>query len=397
MVGRILIAGGGVGGLTLALACRRHGLQPLVLERADGFAEVGAGLQLSPNAMNVFKGLEFDRELKSAAFAPRALEARVGRSGRRVFRVPLADATSIVSGSSPWGAPYLHIHRADLIARLRACCAGLTRLGAEVVEVSRVCDDVCVRLADGREVRGDVLVGADGLRSTVRAALFGKVPARYTGYAAWRAVVPTKTLGELAPPPTACVWMGPGAHAVTYRLRGGELCNFVGVVARPRPPEESWQAVGARTAAQRDFAGWHPVIGAMIAEAPALHLWALYDRPALPRWSRGRATLLGDAAHPMLPFFAQGAAMAVEDAWVLADALSRHAVADALELYAARRQVRTARVQAASRANAELYHRRTPLTQIATYAPMWLAGRLAPGLVRARLNWLYGEDVTHSV
>lgn len=406
---KVVIAGGGLGGLTAALCCLHHGHEVTVLERAPALEEVGAGIQIPPNAMKVYAALGLDGALAAAGFRPQALEARMGRSGRRLFRVPLAAAAP-----ARWGAPYLHIHRADFLAvleqALRARAPGALKLGVQVTGHADGPQGVTAQLADGGEVIGDVLVGADGLHSAVRARMLGPDAPRFTGMTAWRAVVPMAALGPDAPPPTACVWMGPGRHCVTYRLRGGTLANFVGVVECPatpagqaaaRPPEsrpaESWSARGSAGEALADFEGWHPTITGLIGAAATLYRWALFDRPPLARWVSGRVALLGDAAHPMLPFMAQGAAMAAEDAWVLAAFLARAGTGDvarALQAYERARKGRASAVQAASRANARVFHRRSPAGQIATYGPMWLAGRLAPAAIARRQDWLYAHDVT---
>ncbi|MGB6230292.1 MAG: FAD-dependent monooxygenase [Litorimonas sp.] len=394
---RILIAGGGIGGLTAALCAAHRGHRVELFERATAFAEVGAGIQLPPNAMNVFRALGLDERLASVAFRPEAIEMRMGRTGRAVFQVSLGDRAP-----RRWGAPYLHIHRADYVSVLAEALQNdpkiSVHLGASVERFAQTERDVSVELGDGRTVRGDVLIGADGIRSRVRAQMHGPDDPVFTGNVAWRVVVPMDRLGSLAPDPTACAWVGKGRHAVTYRLRRGELANFVGVVERDDPADDGWSARGSREDALRDFVGWHPVIASILQAAGAddVYRWALYDRLPLRSWTQGRATLLGDAAHPMLPFLAQGAAMAVEDAWVLARDLSEpgRSVEQALQAYQSARLARTARVQAASRANMKTFHRRTLPAQLATYGPMWLAGHVAPWIVRRRLDWLYGHDVT---
>jgi salicylate hydroxylase len=220
-----------------------------------------------------------------------------------------------------------------------------------------------------------------------------------------------KKLKAQAPRPTACVWMGQGRHCVTYQLRGGALANFVGVVEADPPPNgaaeaaESWSRRGTPAQAKADFKGWHPTLTGLLDEADTLYRWALFDRQPLAKWVDGRVALLGDAAHPMLPFMAQGAAMAVEDGWVLATHLanslvkgpeSARAIKHALSTYQHRRYARTARVQAGARANAKTFHRRTGLAQIGTYGPMWLADKIAPPLISHSQNWLYGYDVTRA-
>jgi salicylate hydroxylase len=200
-------------------------------------------------------------------------------------------------------------------------------------------------------------------------------------------------LEELVPPPAACVWVGEGRHAVTYRLRRGELANFVGVVEQDAWRGESWTEPGDRAEALAQFRGFHPIVLRLIERAEAHFRWALFDREPLDRWTEGRVALLGDACHPMLPFMAQGAAMAIEDAWVLATCLkAAAAVPAALIAYERARLERTAKMQSAARANARIFHRRTALGKLATYGPMWLGARLAPALVRRRQDWIYGWE-----
>ena len=397
----ILIVGAGIGGLAAALCAAHFGHRVTVLERADALREIGAGIQLPPNAMRVFRELDLEAKIARDAFASEAIQARMGESGRTLFTIPLA-----AQAEDRWGAPYLHIHRADYVRALAGAlerrAPGALRLGAEVARYRNVESAVEIELATGEALRADVLIGADGVHSGVRAQMLGPDSPRFTGNVAWRAVVPVEALGKHAPAPTACAWMGRGRHAVTYRLRGGRLANFVGVVERHDWPRkgasgESWTERGSKTDLLADFAGWHPVIRALVEAAPedGLFRWALLDRAPLPRWTDGRAALLGDAAHPMLPFLAQGAAMAVEDAWVLARELSRGGdVGSALSRYEHARAPRTARAQAGSRANMGTFHQRTAWGRLLTYGPMWLAGRLAPSLVHRQMDWLYGFDVT---
>lgn len=400
---RVLIAGGGIGGLTAALCCAHRGHEVLVFEQAKALNEVGAGIQIPPNAMKIFRALGIADRIARDAVQPTAIQMKMGRSGRSVFSVPLVDGCGVSVAEQTWGATYLHIHRADYIAALRdalnACPSATLKLGAAVTSIDQTETSVTVGLSDGTDYSGDLLIGADGLHSIVRTWMHGPDHPAFTGNIAWRATVPVALLGANAPEATACAWVGPGRHAVTYRLRRGGLVNFVGVVEQDEPAAEGWHERGTKSDALVDFAGWHPVITTLIEAVPddTLFRWALYDRAPLPSWTRGRVTLLGDAAHPMLPFLAQGAAMAVEDAWVLADAIT---AADdleaALRAYEDKRLPRTSRAQAGSRANAKTFHKRTALSQLATYGPMWMAGNVAPPIIRSRLSWLYGEDVTQT-
>lgn len=388
-----LIAGGGIGGLTAALALRQRGWGVHVLEAAPAIEEVGAGLQLSPNAMKVLSALGISDAVEERAFEPEALELRLGRSGQQVFQISAGSAAR-----RRWGAPYLHIHRADLLDVLEQAVRqqnhAAISLGAKAVSYSLAGDGAHLNLASGEPLAGDLVIGADGIRSALRDQMLGPDQPRFTGNLAWRMTVPMERL-KTPPPPTACVWAGRGRHAVTYRLRGGTLANLVGIVERSDWTGESWTESGTRDDALSDFSGWVPQVTEIIEKADSLFRWALFDRAPLSRWHDGAVALLGDACHPMLPFMAQGAAMAIEDAWVLAQAVeASQSVEQGLALYEARRKPRASRVQAASRANMKTFHRRSPVTRLATYGPMWLANRAVPGFVQSRQDWIYGEDVT---
>jgi len=392
---KVIVAGGGIGGLTAALAFRHFGCNVSVHERSPELGEVGAGIQISPNGMKVLSALGVADRVAANAFEPEALEMRMGRSGRNIFRVPVGNAAV-----ARWDAQYLHVHRADLVealaAELETRAPGSIHLNASVSGYEQTPTSISARLENGDLVEGDVLIGADGIHSAIRTQMLGPEAPVFTGNVAWRAVVPMEKLGDLVPPPTACIWPGPGRHAVTYRLRRGTLANFVGVVERGDWQNESWTEQGTREEAQADFAGWHPIVTNLIEKADAHYRWALFDRVPLKQWSDGRAVIMGDAAHPTLPFMAQGAVMAIEDAFVLARecAAAPDDITAALARVYAARISRTSGVQRGSRANAATFHQRSVAAQLATYGPMWLAGRIAPSVVRARQDWLYSEDVT---
>lgn len=392
---RILIVGGGIGGLAAALCCLQRGMDVTVLERAHELGDVGAGIQVPPNATKVFAALGLLKELDDAGFRPEALEGRMGKTGRHLFSIALGE-----KAVERWGAPYIHIHRADYISVLEKALEdrspGAVRLGAGVNGFTQTETDISVQLLDGTHISGDVLIGADGIHSSMRRQMIGADAPVFTGNVAWRAVVPVEKLGSNAPNPTVCAWMGAGGHCVTYRLRGGELANLVAVIEKEEWTSESWAEQGTRQEALEDFGDWHPSIRAILETADAHYRWALFDRAPLNTWVDGRAALLGDAAHPMLPFMAQGAAMAVEDAWVLAEELSKNqAVETALRRYQAKRLGRTSWIQAGSRSNAKTFHKRTRLTQLGTYGPMWLAGKIAPSVIYRRQDAIFGHDVTN--
>lgn len=390
----VLISGGGIGGLTAALAFVKFGHQVTVLEQSPVLDEVGAGLQISPNGMRVFEALGVSARVEKDAFRPRSQELRFGRGGGRILSIPLRDASR-----ARWGGEYLHVHRADLVEALAGAlddrAPDVVHLGRRVVSYSQDDSAAMAHLQDGTSVRGDLLVGADGIHSAIRTQMIGPDTPRFTGHVAWRAVVPVSELGSDAPPESACVWVGGRRHAVTYRLRRGSLANLVAVVESKTPETESWTATGAREQALKDFKRWSPVIRSIIEKAPVLNRWALYDRLPLERWSDGRVVLMGDACHPMLPFLAQGAVMAIEDAFVLAHLVTRKPdLRDALTSYEAERKPRTSRVQAGARNNATLFHRGDPFTQLATYGPIWLAGQFLPTVAHGQYDWIYKHDVT---
>ncbi len=391
----IIIAGGGIGGVSAALALAQAGHDVEVLEQASALGEVGAGLQLSPNAVKVLRALGVEDKAAEAASRPEALELRLGRSGKRVFSIPMGEAAV-----KRYGAPYLHVHRADLLAVLSdaALATGRVRvrLDARVAGYALEGGRVRAGLDTGMVVDGDALIGADGVHSRVRRQALGADDARFIGAAAWRFTVPADGFDALFPHPAATVWAGPGRHAVTYRVRRGELMNFVGVVEADEWTEESWTERADPAELKAAFADWAEPVAALIDAASVSWRWALLDREPLARWTDGPVALLGDACHPMPPFQAQGAAMAIEDAWVLADCLrdNEASAPDALRRYEARRKPRTSRILASARANMGVFHRSNPVTQAATYAPMRLADMLLPGFVRSRQDWIYGHDVT---
>ena len=390
----LLIAGGGIGGLTLAICAAQQGFKVTVFEQAPELRAFGAGLQLSPNAMKVYGAIGLTAKLTQAAFAPKALETRMGVSGRQVFHVPVGE-----QALKDWGAAYLHIHRAELITilgeALEALSPNAVQFGRKLTRYRQDESGVTVQLEGGEIIKGDVLIGADGLHSDIRAQMHGAQAPRFTGNAAWRAVVPAARLGAALAPPTACVWMGAGRHAVTYRLGAGDTVNFVGVVETDKEGAEGWMLQGDKAQALEDFKGWQPAITQLIEQSAPdqLFRWALYDRAPLSHWSEGRVSLLGDAAHTMLPFLAQGAAMAIEDSWALAQSLSAQpSIEAALKAYEAVRLARTREVQARSAANMKRFHHSSAPAKLLNYGPMWLAGHIAPKIIRSQFDSLYGYN-----
>jgi salicylate hydroxylase len=387
---KVVIAGGGIGGLSAAIALCKVGFEVEVVERASALQEVGAGLQLSPNATKGLASLGVLEAVAAISSIPETLEMRIGRTGQKVFSIPIAR-----EARNRYGAPYLHAHRADLIdilSRVAVQAGAQIRLGARVSAYVRDDAGLRVGLDTGAILPCDLLVGADGVRSAVRRQMLGEEAPRFTGAVAWRMTAPADVAPDL--PKSAIVWAGPGKHAVTYRIRRGTLINFVGVVETREWRSESWDQAGDPVELAKIFGDWASPIPDIIASASHCFVWALFDRDPLPSWSEDRVTLLGDACHPMPPFQAQGAAMAIEDAVVLAKCLNAEGVSQAsLQRYEKLRKPRTSKVLASARANMGVFHRSNIVTQAATYGPMKLADRLFPSFVRSRQDWIYGYDV----
>ena len=357
----VALAGGGIGGLAAALCLARVGHAVTVYEQADTFVESGAGVQISPNASRVLHALGLTQSLREVGFLPEATEIRSWRSGRVISHTPLGNAAQ-----QRYGAPYYHVHRGDLLQLL--VVQAQAHPDIELVlgkRISAFTEDSTGVLVDlGNESRTvDLLIGTDGIHSAVRERLWGERAADFTGNMAWRLLVPANQLPEGLIAPNATVWWGPGKHFVHYLVNGGRQVNCVCVVETDTWHPESWIEPGSLAELKADFAGWHDTIQALLARADesSLFKWGLFDRAPMQAWGQGRVSLLGDACHPTLPFMAQGAAMAIEDAAVLARCLSADSekekdCAVALQRYEELRRQRTADVQRGSRRNATIFH-----------------------------------------
>lgn len=387
---KVTVLGAGVAGLAVARAFALRGAEVTVLEQADAIREVGAGLQVSPNGAAVLKALGLGEALEAASLRARAVELRDGLSGGVVTRLEV--------GRLRPEQGYHFLHRADLIGLLLKGAeeAGVhLRLLSRVAEVDLAGEAPILRMEAGGEEVAGLLIGADGLHSPTRAALNGRVAPFFTGQVAWRALIPGDGADEVAE-----VHMGPGRHVVSYPLRGGQLRNIVAVEERRRWAEEGWNLRDDPMELRLAFAGFSPRVRGWLDQIEDVWLWGLFRHPVAPIWQRvlgqGEAgvAILGDAAHPTLPFLAQGASQGLEDAWVLARESDRApTLAAGLAAYQAAREGRVRRAVDAASRNARAYHLRG-LPRLVAHAGLRLGGRIAPDMALRRFDWLYGHDVT---
>ena len=367
----MIIVGGGIGGLSAALACGQVGARPQVLERAATFSEVGAGIQMGPNVTRTLHAWGLAEDLKAIGFAPRKLEAKDTQTGQVIGSLPLGQRSL-----DTYGAPYVTVHRADLhrvlLQKLMRSGLAQLHLDSEVEAVQQAADGIQICGASlpaslTEFSQFSAMVGADGLWSATRQFVVPPTTPRVTGLLAYRALLPMQFLPEKLRLQDVNVWLGPRLHAVLYPVQCGERLNLV-VVVQGQPPAnlDDWDHAGHKEELDRAMGPIHAGLRDMLAAVPAWRLWPLCDRPPLQgphEMAKGRIALLGDAAHPMRPFLAQGAGMAIEDAAELARSWARAdlTVEDRLQMYAQARWARNAQVQQRSIRNGQIFHLQGPL------------------------------------
>lgn len=384
---RIAIVGAGIGGLTAAIALAQRGIDAQLYEQAQALREVGAGIGLGPNAMKILRALGIEASITPFGLIPEKIVGRDWITAGVLFTVPVGTAAS-----SRYGAANVNLHRADLHAALVA------RIPPERIHLNRLCVAVDPKggeaelvFRDGHRESVDLVIGCDGLNSRIRASLHGPEAPRFTGNTAWRALVPVENLPARFVSAEMNLWRGKGGHILTWYLPKRQVVNLVAIRATADWTSESWSAAADRDELLTMFPEVHPDLRALFAQAEHCFKWGLFDRDPLTRWNSQCITLLGDAAHPMLPFLGQGAAMAIEDAYVLARELaaSEGNISAALSSYEAKRIPRTARVQIASRKEGEILHDGylPPGDEAAPGAGF--AAQYLPGFNR---DWLYEYD-----
>jgi salicylate hydroxylase len=385
---QVLIVGGGIGGLAAALALARHGIPSQVIEQAAAFKEIGAGIQLGPNVFRMFEKLGLIEPVSALAVFPENLIMFDSITGEEVTRIPLGDAFR-----KKFHYPYALIHRADLHNVLLAQCrkSNLIKLDAaqKIVAVDEHNGEVEAKTASGKDYRGAALIGADGLWSTIREFVVGDGKPKPAGHITYRAVLPAAEIPDQYRWWNMGFWAGEKVHFVLYPLRTGELYNLVAVFHSNRY-EEGWDSYGDPAELHERFAPTCAPVRALLAKIESWRMWVVCDRPPIKDWSRGRMTLLGDAAHPMLQYLAQGAGMAIEDAVCLADKVVEMDgdYAKASRAYQAARYLRTGRVQIMARVYGEFYH----ASGVAKELRNLMLGSRTPEDAIAGMDWLYGEQ-----
>ncbi len=390
----ILIAGGGIGGLAAAFVLGRAGHAVTVLEQAAEFGEIGAGIQLGPNIFRMLDYLGLTEEVNKVAYFPPAMGMRDVRTGEQVVRVEMGDAARAAYGGFAYGV----IYRKDLHDVLLNACKGLSNVklhtNAGVASFAQDANSVTATLKDGEHIQGAALLGADGLWSSIRQAIVGDGKPRVSGHIAYRAVLKK---GDVPPElwsDEVQLWGGEKTHLVTYPLRRGELYNLVAVF-HSNKYDEGWDTYGDNSELTERFADAHPTVRALMAKINLWKMWVLCDREPVKNWSQGRVTLLGDAAHPMLQYLAQGAGQAIEDAVVLGKAIEHFKgnYAEAFLAYQDKRYLRTARVQLTARFYGDIYHASGVTRELRN--SIFRGGKDAAGF--AGLKWMYEGIDPHNL
>ncbi len=389
----VLIGGAGIGGLTAALALLQRGFDVDIYEQAPELRELGAGIQMAANGSRVLIELGLEDRLRPLVCEAAAKEVRIWNTGQ-TWKLFDLGADSVAR----FGAPYWMVHRGDLHQVLREAVEelkpGAIHLDSRCVGLTQDETGVTLMLEDGRTATGDVLIGADGVHSRLRAQLFRSPKAHFTGLMAWRGLAPMDRLPAELQRPVGTNWVGPGGHVITYPIRANKLLNFVGLVENAEWKSESWTEAGTKEECAADFAGWHPLIHKAIEAFDVPFRWALVGREPLERWTEGRVTLLGDACHPTLPFLAQGAIMAIEDGLILARCLEAAGddVAGALQRYEGLRKERASAVVRGSAANLGRFHNAALADPKS--AAEYVEREWEPDKVRMRYDWLFEYDAT---
>jgi salicylate hydroxylase len=389
---KVAIVGGGIGGLTAALALMRQGIEVDVYEQAPELKELGAGVQISSNGTRVLCALGLGEAVEKVGVVVAGKEIRLWSTGQ-TWKLFDLGAISV----ERYGFPYMMFHRGDLHAVL---LDAIRRERPDAIHLNKKCagvtqsdDGVTIAFEDGTSSRAAIVIGADGVQSRVRLATFGADRPEFTGIVAWRGLIPRDKVPAGIKLDVGTNWVGPGGHVVHYPVRGGALLNFVGLLERDDWRVESWTVQGTKDEFGNDFKNWNPLIHECIRRVDVPYKWALFARPPMPAWTKSRVTLLGDACHSMLPMLAQGAVMALEDGLVLARSIAAHGVtSNALQRYEAARRERANKAVSGSAENAKRFH--NPEMAHAAGAEAYATREWQEEKVKQRYEWLFTYDAT---
>ena len=392
MSGNVAIVGAGIGGLTAALALIRQGIGVDVYEQAPELKELGAGVQISSNGTRVLYALGLGPAIEKVGVIVSGKEIRLWSTGQTWKLFDLGGESV-----KRYGFPYMMFHRGDLhtvlLDAIRRERPDAIHLGHKCIGITQNDAAAIIAFEGGATVTAPIVIGADGVQSRVRAALFGADRPEFTGIVAWRVLVPRERVPTGIKLDVGTNWVGPGLHCVHYPVRGGQLLNLVGLLERDDWRVESWTVQGSADEFCNDFRNWHPDIHAMIRSGDTPYKWALFARPPMPVWTQARVTLLGDACHSMLPMMAQGAVMALEDGLVLGRCVKKYGVEpQALQRYEAVRRERANKCVQASIENTRRFH--NPEMAHAAGAEAYVTREWQEDKVTARYEWLFTYDAT---